>query len=594
MRQGSNKKKQNQKQKQNQKEKQNKKRKRKNNKKQKRKSLTKQENVSTTSKELTNKQSPLKKKSDNKIKNETKKEKETKQETKKKTQKEKETEKEIEKEIEIEIEKETEQEKEKETKKKTEKKTEKETEKEQEKEQEKETENEKTEKTEKTVKTVKKKTFASLGLIPELVQAVEKVNWVTPTAIQSEAIPWALKGRDIIGLAQTGSGKTGAFILPILQSLLKKPSKFFACCVSPTRELAEQISKDFRSIGSSFEVKVTCLYGGVSLVKQAISLAKSPHIIVATPGRLVDHLTNTGGFNLKALKYLVLDEADKLLTMDFGDEIDFILKNVSRKRTTYLYSATMTNSVAKLQRTSLTKPIRVKIANKWSTVDTLVQQYIFIPEMYKNCYLVYFLNEHLRETSIVFTTTCRDAQLIAILLRTLGIECVPLHGKMQQSRRLAALNRFVSKKSKVLIATDVAARGLDINDVDIVINYDLPSSPRTYIHRVGRTARAGKSGLAINFVTQYDTEYLHAIEKTTGITQTQYPIEEKIVLTIFQRVSKAEKISREQLKESEIKRKKRIARKQKNWKESSSNSQSLYSRSNDRGGRKRKKSSRKY
>lgn len=303
-------------------------------------------------------------------------------------------------------------------------------------------------------------------------------------------------------MAETGSGKTAAFALPILQALLETPTRLFALVLTPTRELAFQISEQFEALGASIGVKCAVVVGGVDMMTQALMLAKKPHVVIATPGRLVDHLENTKGFNLRSLRYLVMDEADRILDMDFETEVDKILKVIPRERVTYLYSATMTKKVQKLQRASLHSPVKVEVSTKYQTVEKLQQSYLFIPSKYKDCYLVSVLNELAGNTFMIFCGTCNNTQRTALLLRNLGLNAIPLHGKMNQAKRLGALNKFRSKARSILVATDVASRGLDIPHVDVVVNFDIPSHSKDYIHRVGRTARAGRAGRSITFVTQ--------------------------------------------------------------------------------------------
>lgn len=314
--------------------------------------------------------------------------------------------------------------------------------------------------------------------------------------------PLSAAGQDVIGLAQTGSGKTGAFALPILQALLDKPQALFSLVLSPTRELAIQIAEQFEALGTGIGVKCAVLVGGIDMMAQAISLARRPHVVVGTPGRVVDHLTNTKGFSLRSLQHLVLDEADRLLNMDFEQEIDQILKVVPRDRRTQLFSATMTSKVAKLQRACLRNPVKVEVAAKYTTVDTLRQQYMFVPSKYKDCYLTFLLTELAGCTGMIFTRTCDATRRMALMLRNLGFGAVPIHGQMSQPKRLAALNKFKAGERSLLVATDVASRGLDIPAVDVVINYDVPTNSKDYVHRVGRTARAGRSGRAVTIVTQ--------------------------------------------------------------------------------------------
>jgi len=382
-----------------------------------------------------------------------------------------------------------------------------------------------------------------------LCEACEELKYTAPTPIQAEAIPLALQGRDLIGLAETGSGKTAAFTLPILQALLDKPQPMFGLVLAPTRELAYQISQQFQALGSRIAVKCAVIVGGMDMVSQSIDLGKRPHIIVATPGRLLDHLENTKGFTLRSLKYLVMDEADRLLDLDFGPILDKILKVLPRERRTYLFSATMSSKVESLQRASLRDPLRVSISsNKYQTVSTLLQSWILVPHANKDVYLVYLINEFAGQSAIIFTRTVNETQRIAILLRTLGFGAIPLHGQLSQSSRLGALNKFRAGSREILVATDVAARGLDIPSVDVVLNYDLPDDSKTYIHRVGRTARAGKSGHAISLVTQYDAEIWLRIEAALGKKLKQDNPEKDEIMVFKPRVEEAQRHAKNEMK----------------------------------------------
>lgn len=394
-------------------------------------------------------------------------------------------------------------------------------------------------------------TFAELGVCPQLLAACDSLGWKSPTPIQVEAIPHALEGKDIIGLAQTGSGKTAAFALPIIQALLEKPSPFFACVLSPTRELAIQISEQFEALGADIGLKCAVVVGGIDMMAQAIALAKRPHVVVGTPGRLVDHLANTKGFGLRGLKYLVLDEADRLLNMDFEAEIDEILKAVPKDRRTLLFSATMTSKVAKLQRACLKSPVKVEVSSKYSTVETLRQQFIFVPAKFKDCYLVYILNELAGATAMVFTRTCEATRKVALALRALGLDAIPISGQMSQPKRLGALTKFKAGERSILICTDVASRGLDIPSVDVVINYDIPTNSKDYIHRVGRTARAGRSGRSVSIVTQYDVELFQRIEQLIGMKMDAFPAEQEEVLVLHDRVSEAQRIATMTIREKD-------------------------------------------
>jgi ATP-dependent RNA helicase DDX47/RRP3 len=360
----------------------------------------------------------------------------------------------------------------------------------------------------------------------------------------------------VIGLAQTGSGKTAAFVLPILQALWDAPQPYFACIMAPTRELVFQINEQVEALGADIGVRTAVIIGGVDMMSQSIALSRKPHVIVCTPGRLQDHLENTKGFNLKTVKYLVMDEADRLLDMDFGPKIEQILMALPEDRRTFLFSATMTDKVAKLQRASIRgNPVKVQISTKYSTVQSLLQYYLFFPLKHKDVYLAYMLNEMAGNTTIIFTTTVVAVQKVALFLRNLGFPAIPIHGQMPQTKRLGALNKFKAGQRTILVATDVVARGLDIPSVDLVINYDLPTNSKIYVHRVGRTARAGRAGKSITFVTQYDLELYQKIETLIGKKLDLYPVQKEQVLLLSERVDDACRLAALQMREeSRLKR----------------------------------------
>ncbi|KAG8949093.1 ribosomal RNA processing protein [Tulasnella sp. 424] len=392
-------------------------------------------------------------------------------------------------------------------------------------------------------------TFESLGLIKPLLTAIDHLKYKKPTDIQQAVLPVALAGRDIIGVAATGSGKTAAFALPILQKLWEEPKGLFAVVLTPTRELAYQIAEQFEALGSALEVRCAVIVGGMDMVAQAIALSKRPHVVVATPGRLQDHLENTKGFNLRYLKFLVMDEADRLLDMNFGPAMDKIFKVLPKDRRTYLFSATMTTRVEKLQRASLSNPARVEVNHKYSTVSTLLQHYIFIPLTHKDAYLVHLVNELAQNSMIIFTRTVQDSQRLALVLRKLGFPAIPIHGKLSQESRLGALNKFRSGGRSILVATDVASRGLDIPAVDVVINFDIPTYSKDYIHRVGRTARAGRSGKAITLVTQYDVELFQRIEGVIEKKMVEFVVDKEQVMLLKERVAEANRATVIEMKE---------------------------------------------
>ncbi|PWN48559.1 DEAD-domain-containing protein [Violaceomyces palustris] len=397
-----------------------------------------------------------------------------------------------------------------------------------------------------------KTTFEALGVHPSICEACHNMGFKAPTPIQAQAIPEAIAGRDVIGLAQTGSGKTAAFSIPILQALWDNPKPLFACVLAPTRELAYQISQQIEALGSTIGARCATIVGGMDMMSQAIALSKKPHVVVATPGRLQDHLENTKGFSLRGLQYLVMDEADRLLDMDFGPVIDKLLLAIPRDRRTMLFSATMTTKVAKLQRASLKNPVRVEVDSKYTTVKTLKQHYLFMPFAHKDTYLVHLANEQAGQSILVFTRTVHDAQRISIMLRLLGFGAIPLHGQLSQSARLGALQKFRSGGRSILIATDVASRGLDIPAVDLVVNFDIPTHSKDYIHRVGRTARAGRSGRSVTLVTQYDVELLQRIEAVIGEKMTEFPggNDKEAIMLLSERVGEAQRAAVRELKEN--------------------------------------------
>jgi ATP-dependent RNA helicase DDX47/RRP3 len=398
---------------------------------------------------------------------------------------------------------------------------------------------------------VTKTLFKDLGVCDAIVEACDNLGWSSATRIQEKVLVDALNGRDIVGLAETGSGKTGAFCIPMLQALLENPIRgaVFGVVLAPTRELAFQIHTVVEGLGTTMGATSLCIVGGVPITQQSIALGRNPHILVATPGRLLDHLTNTKGFNLRNLQYLVLDEADRMLSLDFEQELNELLQVIPENRKTLLFSATMTSKVQKLQRACLKDPVKVEVSTKFQTPKKLLQSYLFIPAKYKDCYLTYLVNEHAGQSMLIFGATCNNVQRLALMLRNLGFPAICLHGQMTQPKRLGALHKFTSGSRSILICTDVAARGLDIPNVDLVVNFDLPGHGKDYIHRVGRTARAGKSGKAIAMVTQYDVEVYQRLEGLLGKKLDEHKLDEETVLVLLERVNEAQRLATRELKE---------------------------------------------
>lgn len=394
------------------------------------------------------------------------------------------------------------------------------------------------------------KSFSDFKLSPEVLETMQKLNYKNPTKIQSESLPYTLEKRDIIALAETGSGKTLSFALPIIQSLIDNPKPYYALILAPTRELCLQIQEHFNAVGSVIGLRSVVIVGGLDLVAQSVALVtKKPHVIIASPGRILHHLENTKGFSLSKLGCFVLDEADKLLSMNFEESLDKIIALIPKERHTMLFSATMTNKVSKLQRACLNNPVKIEVSSqKHQTVNTLTAYYTFFPHKLKENYLVHILNNFVQKSTIVFAMTCKTVMKVCLLLRNLGFEAIPIHGQMTQVKRINSLNKFKTANKHILVATDVASRGLDIPDVDLVLNYDVPMNPKDYVHRVGRTARAGKFGTAITMVTQYDVEQYQKIEASIEKKLEEYKISENEVMVYFEKIKEASRIADYELK----------------------------------------------
>lgn len=367
--------------------------------------------------------------------------------------------------------------------------------------------------------------FKSLGLPRWLIDSLHAMKITQPTAIQKGCIPKILGGSDCIGGAKTGSGKTIAFAGPILTKWSEDPSGMFGIVLTPTRELAMQIAEQFTALGSSMNIRVSIVVGGESIVNQALELQRKPHFIIATPGRLAHHILNSGEDTIGGLrrtKFLVLDEADSLLTSTFAKDLGVCVGAIppKSKRQTLLFTATITDQVRALQEAPPQegKPplftYEVENADNIAIPSTLKTEYVLIPEYVKEAYLYQLLTcETYNESSaIVFVNRTTTAEILRRTLKTLEVRVASLHSQMPQQERTNSLQRFRANAARVLIATDVAARGLDIPIVGLVINYDIPSDPDVFIHRSGRTARAGRRGDAISFITQKDVSRIEAIE----------------------------------------------------------------------------------
>jgi len=368
------------------------------------------------------------------------------------------------------------------------------------------------------METTKETTFSSLKIDDWLIKQCQTLGVTKPTQVQIQCIPPILEGRDCIGCDKTGSGKTFAFALPMVQTLSKDPYGIFALVLTPTRELAYQIADQFQVVGKPIGLRLAVIVGGMDMMTQGAELARSPHIVISTPGRLFDHLNSCHTFSLKSIKYLVMDEADRLLEGkgNFDEQLKRIFEELPKNKQTLLFSATITDTLKKLQEVALNNPFMWEAPVESVTVDTLDQRYLLTPPDVKDGYLVHvvqkFRNDKPKGSIIVFTDTCKSCQILCMTLAELGFESLALHSMISQRDRIAALTRFRSNTVRILIATDVASRGLDIPSVELVVNHNVPTAPKEYVHRVGRTARAGRGGFSLTLISQHDIKLLHAIE----------------------------------------------------------------------------------
>ena len=362
-------------------------------------------------------------------------------------------------------------------------------------------------------------TFENLKLIEPILRALQEEGYSTPTPIQEKSIPILLRGKDLLGCAQTGTGKTAAFSIPILQKLYKTDNRqgIKALILTPTRELAIQIGESFEAYGKYTGLRHAVIFGGVGQKPQTDELKRGIQILIATPGRLQD-LVNQGFINLKTLDFFVLDEADRMLDMGFIHDIRRILKLLPPHRQTLFFSATMPPEIEKLANSMLTEPEKVEVTPVSSTVDTISQSVYFVEKKEKKDLLLYLLKNPAIESVLIFTRTKYGADKLARILNKAGIGAEAIHGNKSQNARQRALTGFKSHTLRVLIATDIAARGIDVDQLSHVINYELPNIPETYVHRIGRTGRAGHDGIAISFCESEELPYLKDIQKLIGKT----------------------------------------------------------------------------
>ncbi len=363
--------------------------------------------------------------------------------------------------------------------------------------------------------------FNNLNIIEPIVRALKTEGYTKPTPIQEQAIPLLLERKDLLGCAQTGTGKTAAFAIPILQLLYEEkseertPRKIKALILTPTRELAIQIDESFAAYGKHTGLRHTVIFGGVSQHAQVNVLKSGIDILTATPGRLLD-LMNQGFIHLNNLKFFVLDEADRMLDMGFIHDVKKIIAKLPAKRQTLFFSATMPPEIQKLANTILRNPVKVEVTPPATTVDAITQSLYYVDKGNKKNLLIHLLSDSSIASALVFTRTKHGADRVAKDLNKAKIHAEAIHGNKSQNARQRALSQFKSKHTRVLVATDIAARGIDVDDLSHVINFELPNIPETYVHRIGRTGRAEKSGVAISFCDGEEKEFLRDINKLIG------------------------------------------------------------------------------
>jgi ATP-dependent RNA helicase DeaD len=367
------------------------------------------------------------------------------------------------------------------------------------------------------------KTFEEFNLHPAVLKAIHEMGFEESTPIQEKAIPIALEGRDLIGQAQTGTGKTAAFSIPLIQNIDAKEENIVALIMTPTRELAIQVAEEIAKLSRFKGLRTLPIYGGQDIVKQIRALRQKPQIIIGTPGRLLDHI-NRKTIKLDKVQTVILDEADEMLDMGFLDDINTILSKCPEERQTMLFSATMPPNIKKLADTYLKNPEHVSVVPKQVSAPSVEQYYMEVQEQQKFEILSRLIDMEAPDLAIIFGRTKRRVDELSEALKKRGYSAEGLHGDLSQNQRDMVMRKFRDGSIDVLVATDVAARGLDVSGVTHVFNFDLPQDPESYVHRIGRTGRAGKEGVAITFVTPRETDHLHLIERITRHRITKRPL----------------------------------------------------------------------
>lgn len=356
--------------------------------------------------------------------------------------------------------------------------------------------------------------FSDLNLSPAILKAVNRLGFEEATPIQARTIPLSMEGKDLIGQAQTGTGKTAAFGIPLIEKIDPHDATVQGIIIAPTRELAIQVSEELYKIAMDKRVRVLAVYGGSDIQRQIRALKKGPQIVVGTPGRVLDHI-NRRTLKLGNVHTVILDEADEMLNMGFIEDIEAILETVPEERQTLLFSATMPDPIRRIAERFMKSPELVKVKAKEMTVPLIEQFFVKVPEREKFDVLSRLLDVQSPELAIVFGRTKRRVDELSNALTVRGYTAEGIHGDLSQAKRLSVLRKFKEGKVDVLVATDVAARGLDISGVTHVYNYDIPQDPESYVHRIGRTGRAGKEGMAVTFVSPREMGYLRIVEQTT-------------------------------------------------------------------------------
>ena len=352
-------------------------------------------------------------------------------------------------------------------------------------------------------------TFYGLGIVPKILEVLARLKFTKPTPIQFKAIPSAIDRKDVIGVAQTGTGKTLAFCVPMIQHLIQKRGR--GLVLVPTRELAIQVNETFHKVGVSMGIHTAVLIGGASMYHQIQSLRRHPQVIIATPGRLIDHLERRTVF-LNNVDTLVLDEADRMLDMGFAPQIETVLKTVPKERQTMLFSATMAHEIMSIATRYMKLPLRIEVAPSGSVAERVTQE-VFIVRRDAKDKLLFKLLEQYKGTVLIFSQTKIGARRISRFLRNMNLSAAEIHSDRTLAQRREALEGFKSGKYRILVATDIAARGIDVVGIELVVNYDIPEDPQNYVHRIGRTARAGQKGHAISLATPDQGDDVRSIEK---------------------------------------------------------------------------------